>query len=137
MTHDARRLIAAIAPHLCIAHQVRGRVRLKLISRRARPATQHAALGEALFPLLTRLPGIRAIAFNPLAGSCVVEYDHAVIPDVAWPDLLAGRPTAAADTLLRLLLGVATAAPGLARIASGVSSGPGTEPIPQRAADPF
>jgi len=111
---DAQRVIAEIAPYLRIAHQARGRVRLKLADAAlCAPALRNGA-GERLRQLLGELPGVRGIAINTLARSCVVEYDNTVIPDAAWPDLLGGRPTAAAETLLDLLAGVADALPGSA-----------------------
>jgi len=111
---DARRVIAEITPYLRIAHQVRGRVRLKLADAALRAPTLRNGVGERLRQLLGELPGVHGIALNALARSCVVEYDNAVIPDAAWPDLLGGRPTVAAETLLDLLAGVADALPGSA-----------------------
>ncbi len=108
---DARRVIAEIAPYLRIAHQVRGRVRLKLADEALRAPALRNGAGERLRQLLGELPGVRGISLNALARSCVVEYDHAVIPDAAWSDLLGGRSTAAAATLLNLLAGVARALP--------------------------
>lgn len=103
--HDPHRIVAQVAPYLRIVHQVAGRVRIKL---------QFAVLdatalsrSEGLTRAFGALPGVRAISLNPLALSCVVEYDNAVIPDAAWPDLLAGRRTSAAETLLGLLASVA------------------------------
>lgn len=55
--------------------------------------------GLDLGRILKALPGVRDIQVNILARSCVVEYDPATIPDTAWPDLLAGRSTHAAQTL--------------------------------------
>lgn len=103
---DARRLISEITPYLRIAHQVGGRVRLKLADDALRVPALHRGAGERLRQLLGELPGVRGITLNALACSCVVEYDNAVIPDGAWPDLLDGRPTAAAETLLGLLASV-------------------------------
>ncbi|MDD3529656.1 MAG: hypothetical protein PHS77_07235 [Gallionellaceae bacterium] len=105
--HDPHRVIAQVAPYLRIAHQVAGRVRIKL-QFTALDATA-LSRGEGLTRTFGALPGVRAISLNPLALSCVVEYDNAVIPDAAWPDLLAGRRTAAAETLLGLLASVAPA----------------------------
>lgn len=115
---DARRVITEIAPYLRIAHQVGGRVRLKLADDALRAPALRNGAGERLRQLLGELPGVRGVALNALARSCVVEYDNAVIPDAAWPDLLDGRPTAAAATLLDLLAGVADARPGSASSSS-------------------
>lgn len=98
---EAARLFSQVVPYLCIAHQVGGRVRLKLDAA-AMPALLNGG-GERLGRLFGALPGVRGIALNALARSCVVEYDNTVIPDAAWPDLLAGRASASADTLLGLI----------------------------------
>lgn len=98
---EAARLLAEIVPHLRIAHQVGGRVRLKLDAD-AVSALRNGS-GDRLTKLFGALPGVRGIAINPLARSCVVEYDNDVIPDATWPDLLAGRASAAASTLLGLI----------------------------------
>ncbi len=125
---DARRLIAEITPYLRIAHQVRGRVRLKLADDALRSPALRDGAGERLRQLLGELPGVRGIALNALARSCVVEYDHAVIPDAAWSDLLGGRPTAAATTILDLLAGVARALP--VSTASSATRGESVSPPP-------
>lgn len=100
---DPGRLVVDLAACLRIAHQISGRVRLKL----APGALTHPALtqggGTRLTQALAAIPGVRGIQLNLLAHSCVVEYDSRAIPDAAWPDLLAGRRSAAADTLLGLL----------------------------------
>lgn len=99
-TRNAKHLVAGFASRLRIAHQISGRVRIKIA-----PALDTAALGQgaSLGKILALLPGVRGIQLNPLARSCVVEYDHRAIPDAAWPDLLAGRSSAAAQVLLDLL----------------------------------
>lgn len=104
-------IVAGFAPHLRIAHQIAGRVRLKLDAaalddpflRTLGIAPLRAALGA--------VPGVRDIQLNLLARSCLLVYDNAVIPDQAWPDLLAGERSAAAATLLGLLSAAATAFP--------------------------
>jgi hypothetical protein len=96
---SAADVIACWAPYLRIAHQVPGRVRLRLAAaladapelRRFDPAVLQRVLGEA--------SGLRNVRLNPLARSCVVEYDDKLIPDAAWADLLAGRDTPAARIL--------------------------------------
>lgn len=99
---DAAALLAELRPHLRIAHQVCGRVRLKLSAVSFDRAAWRAAAGR-LHAGLAALPGVRAVSLNPLAQSCVVEYDPGLIPDAAWDDLLAGRDTSAASTLAELL----------------------------------
>jgi len=105
---DARRLVTEISPYLRIAHQINGRVRLKLAAGAFDSPALRAGGGERLKQVFGALPGVRDFSLNPLARSCVVEYDSAIIPDAAWPDLLAGRRTLAADTLLDLLADAAT-----------------------------
>jgi hypothetical protein len=104
------RWLAAIVPHLRIAHQVGGRVRLKLDAAAASAPVVRDGGGARLQRFFGALPGVRSIAFNPLARSCVVEYDSAVIPDAAWPDLLAGRSSAAAAALLGPIVQAVSAA---------------------------
>jgi hypothetical protein len=101
--HDPSRIVTNIAPFLRIAHQISGRVRLKLDAVPPGRPFPGAVDGEQLKRLFSAVPGVRGLSLNLLARSCVVEYDSAIIPDSAWPDLLAGRPTAAAQTLLGLL----------------------------------
>lgn len=100
---DAARLVAALRPHVRIAHQISGRVRLRLAAAAFETAAWRAGGGDGLRACFAALPGVRAIGFNALARSCVVEYDPALIPDAAWADLLAGRASPAASTLAGLL----------------------------------
>ncbi|MDO9610354.1 MAG: hypothetical protein Q7J33_00675 [Serpentinimonas sp.] len=88
--------LAQLAPHLRLVHQISGRVRFKLdlvASTAFAPGTVAAA--QQLQQLRAALPGVRSVAFNPLARSCVIEYDPALIPDSTWPELLCSHPTAA------------------------------------------
>ncbi len=102
---DAARLVADLRPHVRIVHQIPGRVRLRLAAA-LDTAAWRAGGDDGLRACLAALPGVRAIGFNALARSCVVEYDPALIPDAAWPDLLAGRASPAASTLAGLLASV-------------------------------
>lgn len=99
---DPWRVAAALANDLRIAHQIAGRVRLKLAATGDLSALRAASV--ALRAALAAQPGVRAFQINPLARSCVIEYDNQVIPDAAWPDLLAGRQTDAAAALRDLLV---------------------------------
>lgn len=97
--------VADFAPHLRIAHQVAGRVRLKLAATPG-VAFLRTPGGMRLPQALTALGacrGVRDIQFNLLARSCIIEYDNRVIPDRAWPDLLGGRQTPAAAALAEIL----------------------------------
>jgi len=96
-------LVVEIRPYLRIAHQISGRVRLKFDAAVLDFPALRAGGGERLKHLFASLPGVRDFSLNPLARSCIVEYDSAIIPDAAWPDLLAGRRSPAVDTLLALL----------------------------------
>lgn len=98
-------LLAHFALHLKIAHQLPGRVRLKL-SMKALDGINFSALessADAFSTVLGQIRGVRAIKWNLLARSCTVEYDTAIIPDAAWPDLLAGADSAAAQALHAIL----------------------------------
>lgn len=88
---------------LRIAHHIPGRVRLKLDATAG--ADLAAAAGDiaALNRALSAVPAIRSVSVNRLALSCTIEYDPAAIPPSAWPDLLEGKASAGADTLLRLV----------------------------------
>ncbi|OGS91272.1 MAG: hypothetical protein A2Z95_01985 [Gallionellales bacterium GWA2_60_18] len=101
-------MVAGFTPYLRIAHQVAGRVRLKLDAA----ALDEAALREIgsarLKQALGSIRGVHDIQLNLLARSCVITYDSATIPDAAWPDLLGGRSTSAAETLLELFAAAAT-----------------------------
>ncbi|HLA36265.1 MAG TPA: cation transporter [Rhodocyclaceae bacterium] len=91
--------VTPYAPHIRIAHQIPGRVRFKFDAivlddpqlKRLDPASVQNALAG--------LHGVKSIHLNPLARSCVVEYDSDVIPDSAWSDALAGRRTTSAEIL--------------------------------------
>ncbi|NYZ13656.1 heavy-metal-associated domain-containing protein [Azospirillum sp. RWY-5-1] len=96
-------LIRRLSASLRIVHHIPGRVRLKLDA--APDAGLAAAAGDvdALRRALGGSPGIRTVSVNPLARSCTIEYDPSVIPPTAWPDLLRGDLSAAAQTLLRIV----------------------------------
>lgn len=100
---DPWAVVSLFAPYLRLAHQIPGRVRLKLDAA-ALDAPQLRGLGgNALKQALDSVRGVRDFSFNLLARSCVITYDNATIPDAAWPDLLAQRPSAAAQTLVGIL----------------------------------
>lgn len=107
---SAADVIASWAPHLHIAHQVPGRIRLRLDPTLAGAPALRGAGPDALQRVLGDASGLQSVRLNPLARSCVIEYDKNAIPDAAWPDLLAGRDTAAARILLKNLSACARAA---------------------------
>lgn|GEM_PF-734152 len=96
-------VVAACAPHLCIAHQSAGRVRLRLLAPGIDAAAVRRADLERLHAAFRAMPGVRELRINPLARSCLIAYDRELIPDTAWPDLFAQRRTPAALALLGLL----------------------------------
>lgn len=100
---DPWRVVSAFAPYLRIAHQIGGRVRFKLDPAALDAEALRGVGVERLRQAIGSVRGVRQIQLNLLARSCVVEYDNGTIPDAAWPDLLAGRQTAAAAALVGVL----------------------------------
>lgn len=98
-------LLATVVPHLRIAHQIPGRVRFKMDigALQGIRFDGQGATSDAISTVLKKIRGIRNISWNLLAKSCTVEYTPSVIPDAAWPDLLAGRKSPAADALQAIL----------------------------------
>lgn len=98
-------LLAHFTPHLKIAHQIPGRVRFKLAAAAVNGVSFDApnGKGDVLDTILQKIRGVRSVSWNMLARSCTVEYDPRIIPDSAWPDLLAGKASPAADTLRAIL----------------------------------
>jgi len=90
-------------PYLRLAHQIPGRVRLKLDAAALDVPLLRGLGAQALQQALASVRGVQDFSFNLLARSCVITYDNATIPDAAWPDLLAQRPSASAQTLLAIL----------------------------------
>ncbi|MGQ9368064.1 cation transporter [Azospirillum sp. ST 5-10] len=100
-------LLERLSASVRIVHHIPGRVRLKLT---AAPGPELAAAADAVKEFhraLAGCRGIRSVHLNPLAVSCTIEYDPALIPPTAWPDLLKGERSPGAEALLRV---VATAA---------------------------
>lgn len=86
-----------------IAHQVPGRVRLKLdttLSLAGLSSDEWLECINLLTQLLERTLGVRSVRVNPLARSCVLEYDPKIIPSEAWGDLLASKDSTAAQLLI-------------------------------------
>jgi hypothetical protein len=80
----------ALLAEVRVAHQIPGRVRLKLVGV---PAPLRAQLKpETLarfFAGLAEIPGIRQVRLNALAKSCTLEYDTHTLSDAAWRELFA------------------------------------------------
>ena len=93
-------VLAHFRPWLTIAHQVPGRLRLKLGGVSFEGADNRS---DTINAALKRIRGVKNISWNLLARSCTIEYDPAVIPNTAWPDLLANADTPAAQTLRTIL----------------------------------
>jgi len=102
-TADLPGLIASFAPYLQIAHQIPGRIRLKVALAVLDDAAVREIGSDSLGQVLGTIPGVRDIRLNKLARSCTVEYNPDLIPDVAWHDLLSGHDSPAARVLLRIV----------------------------------
>jgi hypothetical protein len=100
---DVWRIVSGFLPSLRLAHQVPGRVRLKLDIAAMTASTLRKVDVERLSGALGSIKGVRSIRLNLPARSCVVEYDAVIIPDTAWADLLVGRETPEARVLIDLL----------------------------------
>ncbi|NEW89748.1 MULTISPECIES: HMA2 domain-containing protein [Rhodopseudomonas] len=95
--------------HLQIAHHLPGRIRLKLNvpfdGEMIAMADEAKRFGKAL----SKMDGIRSISLNPLARSCVVEYDPNGISPSAWSALVSGEATPDGEMLRSRLLGLLAA----------------------------
>lgn len=100
---DSWQAVLSCASCLRIAHQIRGRVRIRLCAPLPKQPMLRTLDRDHVQASLSRIRGLKALSANPLARSCVIEYDPDIIPDAAWPDLLAGRQTDAAATLAGIL----------------------------------
>ncbi|MDR1890081.1 MAG: hypothetical protein LBQ81_12010 [Zoogloeaceae bacterium] len=78
----------ALLAEVRIAHQIPGRVRLKLAGV---PASVRTRLSPEIlarfFAGLAEIPGIRQVKLNALAQSCTLEYDPHTLADHAWREL--------------------------------------------------
>ncbi len=86
-----------------IAHHIRGRIRLRLQVYPKELQFPDLNDTEQFQTLVEQTPGVRSVRINLLAHSCLIEYDPKVIPDQAWKDFIAGKPSAAALTLEHIL----------------------------------
>ncbi len=104
MSMDDFERLSGLIPRVRIAHQIPGRIRLKLTG----PVSEHSVGHFKAYFLrfsdaLDDIPGIRSVRINVLARSCTVEYDPGSIPDGAWSDLLAGARSERALSLVARL----------------------------------
>lgn len=91
---------------ICIAHHIRGRIRLKAGALPARLHGPWWRQTDHYRAVLARTPGLHGVRLNPMARSCSVEYDPGVIPVEAWGDFLAGVESPAAAVLEGILRGL-------------------------------
>jgi hypothetical protein len=91
---------------LQIVHHIPGRIRLKLAPRDL-PHDLAGVIDKAkrLGETLTNTSAVRSVTLNPLARSCVVEYDPQSIPPSAWTELINGTLSVSTERLLRGLAG--------------------------------
>lgn len=100
---DTWQLVRQFAPNTRIVHHIEGRIRLKLVDNHALAETLPADYPARVRQALESTPGVNSIRFNLLARSCTLEYDPAIIPHDAFPDLIARRESPAAQALLGAL----------------------------------
>jgi len=100
---DLPGLIAAFTPYLQIAHQIPGRIRLKVALAVLDDPLVRKIGDDSLSQALGIIPGVREIRVNKLARSCTVEYNPDMIPDTAWHDVLSGHDSPAARVLLGIV----------------------------------
>lgn len=97
-------VIGGFLRHVRIAHDIPGRIRFKLLDV-ALTDEGRALLAQArqFEHALDGIPGVKSIQVNLLARSCTIEYDKSTIPQVVWQDLLNGKNSPSAESLLRVL----------------------------------
>ncbi|MTJ80321.1 MAG: cation transporter [Telmatospirillum sp.] len=102
---ELRDAVAQLSESIAIAHHIPGRIRFRIGMSGTRQIRNLADTARHFVRILEKNGGsaIRSVTLNPLALSCVIEYDAGVIPPSAWQDLLCGTGGEAADRLLRSL----------------------------------
>ena len=85
---DLAPVLARLSGMLTIAHHVPGRIRVKLKPGAA--ATEALAEAARFERALADHPAIRSVALNPLARSCVIDYDSTILPPSFWVDTIGG-----------------------------------------------
>jgi hypothetical protein len=94
---------------LVIAHHIPGRVRLKLDGPISGELKSLAEDAKRFSAALSTTAGIRTISLNPLAKSCTIEYDPAIIPPSAWAGFLSGATVPGTEILRQTLVSAAKA----------------------------
>jgi hypothetical protein len=91
-SHDAE--LAALFSHIAIAHQIPGRIRLKLL-RPPEPlrVKLDAPALTRFFARLRQIPGITQVKPNALALSCTITYAPAQLPDHVWRETFGAPPS--------------------------------------------
>jgi hypothetical protein len=98
--------ILHLAAMLRVAHHVPGRIRLRFESGGGGGMSSFGAIMAEVrrfVATLKQAPGVRSVDVNLWARSCTIAYDPDTIPADAWPELLDGGGTPAADALLESL----------------------------------
>ncbi|MBR9973321.1 cation transporter [Magnetospirillum sulfuroxidans] len=109
MSVDTDFPLLRFARALVIAHHIPGRVRLKLDGPISGDLKNLAEDAKRFSAALAATAGIRTIALNPLAKSCTIEYDPAIIPSAAWAGFLSGTSVPGTEILLQTLVSAAKA----------------------------
>lgn len=94
--------LLAFRQGLVIAHQVPGRIRLRIDPELANWAVRQKLGIDEAANWLAALPGILGVRPNPSAASVIVEYDPRQIAPHWWETLVLGED----DEALKLLLGL-------------------------------
>jgi hypothetical protein len=97
---------APVVPHLIdpalsalfLAHQISGRVRLKLAAGDL-SSLKEVIDAKRLIAAIEAVPGVKQTQANLLARSLTIHYAPSLIPDSAWQDLADNQPSPAALAL--------------------------------------
>jgi hypothetical protein len=95
--------LMAFRQGLAIAHQVPGRIRLRIDPELADWALRQKLGIDEAAAWLAALPGILGVRANPIAASVVVEYDARRIAPDWWETLILGADNEALELLLGIL----------------------------------
>jgi hypothetical protein len=101
---DIKSQISLFASCIGIAHHIPGRIRFKLNLRQmGQPEMPSLKRAQDFLKTLGDIRGVHAIRVNPVALSCVIEYDPSTIPPQAWPDFMQGTPSNEAGVLMQIV----------------------------------